>query len=326
MHFGAVYVAGRLMGADHLTALRAAIASQALDDYRNLAAPSVKARAANADPIGRVLMGGDSAALVEMVLDVKGFPKAEFGGVPSSLSAASYAQQYRFANNAHALGVSREQSQQVAYMGIGAGNVTLFGLGLHTVGDFLAHANTTGKLTFGHQVGENESMTKSGPLSTSADDPSQNPRKALATFYDFMKLWGAYLSDGAAPASLSESQLQDLDVFLRSSNGGVKLSALESLLKSVNAGGDIADFEKFYNSADDRRMEFEKMTAAPDGKDAVNWAAAKWLSNPNDSPVVDYKVDVSPYTDDPALPSIARYQFAQAHSYRPGERGVHYQP
>ena len=124
MHFAAVYVAVALARRDAGAGARqAALASQALDDYRNLAAPSVKARAAYQKSAGLIsiplgpaaaLVGG--AVAVEKALDKQGLPKEEFKGLPSVVGSSPDAQ-LRFANNAHALGVSREQSLEVAARG-----------------------------------------------------------------------------------------------------------------------------------------------------------------------------------------------------------------
>src|SRR5262249_44219491 len=135
MHFGAVYWTGRLAGADHQTALRVAIASQSLDDDPRTSAPEMKGipPVPGTGSFGRII--GTSPSVTNFVINR--------------------------ANNAHALNVTREQSRTVADFGIRTQNETTFGMGLHTVGDYLPHANLSGVSTPGHQEGYNEDMSES---------------------------------------------------------------------------------------------------------------------------------------------------------------------
>jgi RHS repeat-associated protein len=324
MHFAAVYVAGRLQGASPAEAMHAAIASQAMDDYRNLAAPSLKLRASG---ILSDEPGTTNDPITEGILD-KFQPKPElnspvtlprkrdfFGSVLEDPGLEN-----RLANNAHALGVTYAQSQEVARTGIIANNLTMFGLGLHTVGDFLAHANTTGFPTFGHQMGKNEDYTDVYTL-TSADETPRNPRKALATFMNFMELWSEMKHTPGGPVKLSQEQLLRLDDFLR--RPALKDWALESLLRGV--GADDAEIKSFRAASDPnvRRSMFEADVKTMDGRFGLQAAMGGWLSRPNDSTLVTLKTDVKVYTEDPSLPDIAHYQFGKIHHYAPHP---HFQP
>jgi hypothetical protein len=348
MHFAAVYVAGRLQGASHAEAMHVAIASQAMDDYRNLAAPSLKIRAVGTEhlvggvvgpvlgPATGPLVGSVAGAgtvnnpAIEAALD-KFSPKQEFSPNPLprhkdflGFIHENPALENRLANNAHALGVTRAESQEVARLGIATDNLTTFGLGLHTVGDFLPHANTTGKPTFGHQIGKNEDYTDSNPLSTSADQTSRNPRKALATFMDVMDLWSEKRHTAGGPVKLDQHQLNRLDFFLRSSDASMKMWALEELLESAGATKDEIDaFRKASSDPNDRRSRFEAQTATTKGQVGFQRAIDTWLSRENDGTLVTRKTDVKPYTDDPRLPNIAHYQFARIHHYA---AHPHFQP
>jgi RHS repeat-associated protein len=334
MHFAAVYVAGRLQGASAADAMRAAVASQIMDDYRNLAAPSLKARSVGGGDVENFitsLMTGPGTVndpLVEEVLDDAGIPKAELTShlpLARERSWTGYVHEddtleMRLANNAHALGVTFDQSREVVRAGIADNNLTEFGLGLHTVGDFLAHANTTGKLTFGHQRGTNEDATDSGPLSGSADETNRNPRKALATFFGFMSLWSE-MEHASGPTALTKEQLGLLQTFLTSSDDRMKNYALEGLLKSV--GADESELAKFRSarSASVRRQAFEADLTTASGLSGFRKAEAIWLSRANDSFLSSKKIDVSVYTDDPKLPDIAHYQFAKVHNLAPPPHG-----
>lgn len=327
MHFAAVYVAGRLQGASPAEAMHAAIASQAMDDYRNLAAPSLKLRAVG---IGLSGPGTVNDPVTEAALD-KFQPKPELTSPvtlhrkPDILGFVHEdpALENRLANNAHALGVTYAQSQEVARTAIVAQNLTMFGLGLHTVGDFLAHANTTGFPTYGHQsMGKNEDYTDVYTL-TSADETSRNPRKALATFMSFMELWSEMKHTPGGPVKLSQEQLLRLDDFLRRPDPAMKEWALESLLQSV--GADDAEIKAFREASDPnkRRSMFEADVKTMDGRFGLQAAMGGWLSRPNDSSLVTLKTDVKVYTEDPSLPDIAHYQFGRIHHYA---AHPHFQP
>jgi hypothetical protein len=113
---------------------------------------------------------------------------------------------YRKANNAHALGVSFADSEAVAQNGISLRQRFLFGLGLHTVGDFLAHANLSGEYTVGHQNGTNEDCSESRMLISDADYTYKNPFKALDTIARFQKLWSAFLNKKVVQLSIFSQQ------------------------------------------------------------------------------------------------------------------------
>src|SRR5262249_39049830 len=131
MHFGGVYVAGRLQGASHQEALQAAIASQALDDYGNFEAPTVKGRSLSWDTDAIITF--NPLSLLGGLPDAIEKPAAEFPNrlIPESVEPLrglapghfiDPALGYRFANNAHALGVTRGESRDVAERAAAQGN------------------------------------------------------------------------------------------------------------------------------------------------------------------------------------------------------------
>jgi RHS repeat-associated protein len=168
MHFAAVYWTGRAFF-NHEFALSVAIASQSLDDHditdppseTEADAPSLKRDSNNYCVKNRLPLGCDSE------LNQK-------------------------ANNSHALGITWEKCHKVVREGIDSKRPLLFGLGMHTVGDFLPHANLSGEATAGHQIADSEDGSPSTAVSTWADDTFRNPRKALNTIMRFVYCWGNF--------------------------------------------------------------------------------------------------------------------------------------
>lgn len=161
MHMVAVYWTGRTQKSNHDTAIRVALASQSLDDSDETSAPGLKIK-------GRSMIFGEPG--------------------PNNSSSMKV----RLANNSHALGVSYADSERVARYGIDDNFDLLFGLGLHTVGDYLAHANLSGTVSFGHGNQPNENCTASTMFSHEADATSNNPHKALDTIARFIRLWASF--------------------------------------------------------------------------------------------------------------------------------------
>jgi hypothetical protein len=184
MHFAGIYVTGRWAGADHQTALRVALASQMLDDYSDLAAPSLKIRA---------------------TYDIISPTPKTFEGFTSAI-------RYTQANAAHALGISINEALTVARHGIATKDEFVFGIGLHTVVDLRSHRNLSGWLTWGHGLQLNEDYTISWPWSTSADKTNHNPREAWETLSDYYELWGEFLN--TKPPELSKKQKETLRHFI----------------------------------------------------------------------------------------------------------------
>ena len=219
MHFSAVYLSGRIAGASHADALKAAIASQSLDDYRSTKAPEMKAA-------GAILIQFESTELIGRII-------------------------INEANNRHSLGLTYDESQMVANEGAARHDLMLFGLGMHTVGDFLPHANLTGIPTMGHQIGKNEDGSWSHTFSTAADDTAKNPSKALSTFKIFAAEWDKYLGN-KTKTEYTPDQLAALDKFIKIPTDDDKSEALKDALKPFH----LSD------------TEWEEVKSKQGGKDA----------------------------------------------------------
>jgi RHS repeat-associated protein len=284
MHFGAVYWAGRLAGADHQTALRVAIASQSLDDYASSSAP-----------------------------EMKGWPPLPGSGVFGRIVGSPTITDFivNRANNAHALHVSRDQSRMVADFGIRTQNETTFGMGLHTVGDYLPHANLSGEPTMGHQVGVNEDESMSSDLVHDADYTYKNPQKAYATFESFRGLWEQYL--GKTPAtdvkevvrakrSLSKEQFDSIAKFIntdQTKQGDMTSALTDGLRKAGVSDTEIATIVQLMDEnkgKELRRRQFEQQLSTEEGaRGAKNaWHLFDWIGEGRNSSVVNSgKADIS---------------------------------
>ncbi len=247
MHFGAVYLTGRMAGANHVQALIAAIASQSLDDSPTTSAPDLKIEGLLNNPLR----------------------------IPS-LSPTMIQE----GNNRHSLGLTFAESQTVANEGIKRKDILLFGLGMHTVGDFLPHANLSGNSTAGHQVGKNEDGTDSHYLSHDADHTHQNPNKALSTFKIFFTKWNEFL--GKDPkVGLPNNQIDKIDKFIKTNGADwtAKTSAFEAAAKSMG----VTDSEweqvyKFYSQPQERVDIMKKAYRSdPSAKLSIDLAQKMWL-------------------------------------------------
>ena len=239
MHFAAVYWAGRMEGVSHREALAVAIASQSLDDFFFTAAPDMKRTAL-------------------------------FSGNPVLMT---------WANNSHALNVTRETAELVAQSGIRSHDMALFGFGLHTVGDYLPHANLSGKWTFGHQEGLNEDYSPSSMWSPAADETFRNPRKALATFEHFRSLWSQFQGQMGPLEALNKGQLQRLSNFLYAENPDEMVKALQAGLAETGVSeDDIRDVQNLLGSKEDRQTARKSLHQTAAGQTAWSEAVKEWSS------------------------------------------------
>jgi len=275
MHLVAVYWTGRTQTANHDTAVRAALASQSLDDSEETSAPGLKIK-------GRSMLYGDP------------------GPNNSSLMAV------RLANNSHALGISYAQSDRVAQMGISEYFDLLFGLGLHTVGDYLAHANLSGLISFGHGNQTNENCTASTMFTHEADFTFNNPFKALDTILRFIRLWAAfrqlrtialvneYVQESLAEFVMAREQVEKEQKFKNWAElNGVKKNEIDHVITLwnnqslrrctwINFNEEAVIPQWMYIPDQDRRREAEAR------------ASGFWHSRPNDS-FLRQGMEVEPY-------------------------------
>jgi hypothetical protein len=274
--------------------LTAALASQSLDDSRHTAAPWMKA----------------------------------FGLVGSLLSPRSRVQQgvremWNLANNAHSLNVTNNESVRVAKEGIRGGNVALFGLGLHSAGDYLSHASIEGGWTFGHPHGRNEDYSVSHGLSGAADETYRNPQKALATFEQFRSLWTSYVRSNAdpnserrsfdAPAPLNPDQLLQLSGFIYARTTPEMMSALwGGLLQAGVHWREIKEVQEYLADAERRRTAWSEISRSNEGQQAVKRAWSMWdlMGDGKNNRFMNSRgVDIQPNLNDlPAMPVCPRFE------------------
>jgi RHS repeat-associated protein len=292
MHLLAVYGAGRIAGAGHSTAYRAALASESLDDEDQTAAPAMKIRASDMDLTG-TLTDFFGRILNDPPRHARTVPNP-YGGPLLNLTAGML---MRLANNSHALGVSFDQSESVARAGINAHDDLEFGLGLHPVGDYLAHANLSGWPTFGHQNGANEVDFTSTMFDSTADTTHWNPMKALDTIARFIKLWADFLS---RPASVPAPQVQPLKDFVLTEDWGAKLDAFRKA--GLDPGETDEAIDLLGKSKPDRHQlwvsglppKFSGTTPWFSQRDvASRLAAGIWLGWENDNLLRVWRQDVS---------------------------------
>ncbi len=281
MHFGMTYLAGRMAGAKHGRALDVALAAQIQDDIPDLGAKNSK--------IAGLLRHGTPQRVL-----------------------------YQQSNNAHALGLTREESDMVAIRGL-AGNrtlTTLFGIGLHSSEDFLPHANVSGEKTSGHQQGFNEDKTVSSKpfpfvedaLLTSADQTYHNPLKALATFEHTRELFTRFEGDYLPMTPLNDKTLSLLATFIHAKTELEKKSALTDLLR--DAGVEEKEIEIVINLMGDKGARIKKYEEGKkvDGVKAQEEVTALEIWRKFNKPGQDQldregKVDIIPYLSNlPQLP------------------------
>jgi RHS repeat-associated protein len=288
MHFGAVYWSGRLAGATHEEALNAAIASQAMDDFTYRDAVSVK--------VGAILAA------------VSATNQSAFHNPDLNKSNMMD----RYANNAHALNVTRTQSESVAHAGINEHNITLFGLGMHPVGDFLPHASETEFPTFGHQIGLNEDQSGSGPEIHDADHTSKNPQKALATFVRFTQLWSNYLKKSSTFPT-DPGTIAKIATFLYAYEHEKEAALHDGLADIDKDPAHVDEVIYLMQHPEARRARFLATLQTSAGAHADARANEIWLSQPNDSTFFSRATDVKEITSrNPSMPTNARFEATKA--------------
>jgi hypothetical protein len=243
MHFTAVYMTGRIAGATHAQALIAAIASQSLDDSEMTSAPDLKIEGLANNPYR--------------------IPSFQ----PSLIQEG---------NNRHSLGLTMPESQVVADEGVKRKDVLLFGLGMHTVGDFFPHANLSGNPTAGHQVGTNEDGSESHFLLHDADYTNKNPTKARYTIQVFLKKWDQFLNK-TTKTELSSDQLADVDRFIRAERTSEeKTKAFTEALRSIGATDkELVDVTRF-STREERVSAMQRAESSPRGRASVELAEKLW--------------------------------------------------
>ena len=281
MHFVAVYWTGRLEGASHLDALHAALASQSLDDYLQTSAPAMKTQ-----------------GLFEKIRDF-------FGGddLGSRITTG--------ANYSHALNVTKKESLYLAEQGARAKSPILMGLGMHAEGDYLPHANLTGRDTMGHEQGRNKDLSPSSWLSGSADETMRNPMKALATFQQLRSTWDQYPEKPNAPRAVD---LQALSHFIYAENASQEkeLAWRQGLAAAGVTEGEIniiAEFAAREDSKDKRKEEWAIQSKTAEGRQAIAGADRVWYvvlpgRRANSATVNNMKVDIS--SEFLGLPNIGK--------------------
>jgi len=299
MHFAAVYWSGRLAGASHEQALYAAIASQSLDDFSETAAPEQKVLSLKRQYLGPATVN--------------------YGGALNRNTSPM-----RFGNVAHSLGApSRDTAELVVRRGIETKNLVTFGLGLHTAGDFLPHANLSGDPSVGHQEGRNEDLSPSHWYSHDADYTFKNPQKALATFVRFTALWAEYLGKDkptffAAKLENVESGLLSLGKFIFSGDNEPDLKEMTSALTEglAAAGANPKEIGQVISLMGDpdspagerRRQMYLQLRSYESGQQGEGEAFRLWLSVPYDKSQSDKKVDITPYlAGNPSIPTDPRF-------------------
>ena len=254
MHFLAVYWTGRIQGANHVQSLIAALGSQHFDDTpRDLNPLNDKKKSLDAPSLKTSFVEGDR----------------------------------QLGNNLHSLNLTRSESQTIAKQGIKDQNVLLFGMGLHTVADFLPHFSASGEYTFGHQTGFNEDFSLSKGTMPDADFTSKNPRKALNTFETVGKLWSQYLGKHSAVA-LEGNRFDEVKRFIlaeETDSKGKLATVVESLKAMGVSEADIADVTKYSSSTQERDKAVNAMLQTVKGSNALATATGMALGLKNNSNV-----------------------------------------
>jgi len=295
MHLMAVYWTGRMQGAEHTVAYRAALASESLDDDYSTAAPPMKFRATE--------MGLTDSPIGDVFRDVLHMYHSNhhmtvpnpYGGRLLNLSSSHL---MRLANNSHALGVTYDQSEAVARQGINAQNDLIFGLGLHPVGDFLAHANLSAWPTWGHEngAGNDAPGTDSTMFDDFADTTSFNSSKALDTIARFTTLWADFLG---TPPYFPSAQVRPILDFVLTYDFNKKIDAFK---KAGYSSGDTKDLIDLFNlDASDRHQLWLNGSTLVNGNGswseerrvANRVAGSTWLSFTNDHLLRMWREDVS---------------------------------
>jgi RHS repeat-associated protein len=188
----------------------------------------------------------------------------------------------QLANNSHSLNLTRTESEVVASRGIKEQNILLFGLGLHTVGDFLPHANLSGAMTGGHQLGYNEDFSTSHDVQTDADHTHQNPQKALATFERFREFWSKFRTqyDNYEPLKEGDDKLKGIADFIFEKDATRKEATASKELKAIGVTEDeLKDVMKFYHSKNERIEAMKAMKDTIKGGEAIAISVGIWLTH-----------------------------------------------
>lgn len=242
MHLGAVYWVGRLAGATHKEALQAAIASQSLDDSMHTEATWMKT--------------------------IAFFTMSD--------------EKMNRANNSHSLNVTSEESLRVAKAGIDSKNIHLFGLGLHSAGDFLPHANLSGYSTWGHQNGMNEDLSISFMFTSTADETHRNPNKALATFERFRTLWSGYKGTESKIPEFDKKTLALISDFINAKDEKAKTEALKKGLQAAKVGEEeIEQFLALFGDKEARQALWESSSTDQSQIEALEQSGTIWDSIQN---------------------------------------------
>jgi len=211
------------------------------------------------------------------------------------------------ANNAHALNISKSASERVAREGIRKQDPILFGMGMHTIADYLPHANTIGKPTFGHREEGLSNIFGSHMFSTFADTTGKNPERALATIKEFRKQWLNYLYniDRNEAPNFQQEELSELASFIYARNPEEKNNAILNGLRRIGATQqEIQDFSRLYGSVSRRREEWNHIMSTEKGSRSASEAWRIWLeTSPSNFQLFNRKrIDISKELSN--LPSI----------------------
>ena len=279
MHFLAVYWAGRMQGANHAQAIIAAIGSQSLDDTQK-----------DPNPFHDKSRKKDAPSL-----------KASFRESDRQLG-----------NNSHALNLNKQESEAVALKGIQEKNGLLFGLGLHTVGDYLPHANLSGERTWGHQEGYNEDFSLSTGMMPDADFTNKNPMKALATFEHFRELWSKYTGTQFNKLSGNDPNAKLLAdfIFTPDDDAAGKEKTVTAGLKALGVtDAEMNDVLKFYRNPAERVKAIAEMKNTLKGSEAIAIANQIWLNLKNNSSLFNSQVLINLKTELDGLLRITTAEF-----------------
>jgi RHS repeat-associated protein len=252
---------------------------------------------------GRMQGAGHATALIAAI-GSQSLDDSEKTSAPGIKLAHPTSEAYiQLAQNSHALNVTKSESAVVALRGIKEQNVLLFGLGLHSVGDYLPHANLSGKMSGGHQLGYNEDFSWSSDVLHDADYTYKNPHKALATFERFRKLWSQYLGESGKAykkLGIDDPALKPIAefIFTKSDDLKGKEAAATKGLKALGVTDEeLADVMKFYRDPNLRLKAMSQMKETVKGGEALALANGLWLSQKKNgsffnSATIDIRADL----------------------------------
>jgi len=199
-------------------------------------------------------------------------------------------------NTSHALNLTKQESEIVARKGISMQNVLLFGLGLHTVGDYLPHANLSGEHTLGHQMGYNEDFSLSTWAIHDADYTYKNPQKAFATFESFRDMWSQYLGKEYKRLSANDPNVARFADFVFKKNddyAGKEKAAVEGLKAIGVSNHDIEFVMKFNRSQEERKKAISILHGTSKGRYSIALAVKLWMTLKDNSNMDNnFKIDL----------------------------------